>query len=78
MTREEARITPACAGNRIEGVEKLVVGWDHPRVCGEQAHLPAPHKNPRGSPPRVRGTVKFSGQGYMGSGITPACAGNSA
>ena len=32
------RITPACAGNSVEGVEKLVVGWDHPRVCGEQMH----------------------------------------
>ena len=31
------RITPACAGNSGSRIELPDTGWDHPRVCGEQA-----------------------------------------
>ena len=71
------RITPACAGNRIQGVEKLVVGWDHPRVCGEQSRWTMCPRWPGGSPPRVRGTVQISVHLVERHRITPACAGNS-
>ena len=69
-------ITPACAGNRIEGVEKLVVGWDHPRVCGEQFLVFWYSNHKIGSPPRVRGTAIARRGSGKSLGITPACAGN--
>ena len=28
-------ITPACAGNTLDAGSLQIVGWDHPRVCGE-------------------------------------------
>ena len=71
------RITPACAGNRCREALKDGKGEDHPRVCGEQ-DSPAWRKDGgQGSPPRVRGTVTIGAGGTGGSGITPACAGNS-
>ena len=32
----ERRITPACAGNSSIASSRVVLIWDHPRVCGEQ------------------------------------------
>ena len=49
-------ITPACAGNRLLSLQKAVVFWDHPRVCGEQFATSLCKKALEGSPPRVRGT----------------------
>ena len=49
------RITPACAGKRVEEMRRIWSDGDHPRVCGEK-HA-TQHFFPRlgGSPPRVRG-----------------------
>ena len=38
ITREEARITPACAGNSPLAVARAAFAKDHPRVCGEQLY----------------------------------------
>ena len=54
---ENARITPAYAGKRSQGVAALQLGWDHPRVCGEKPHLTPAIDRSKGSPPRMRGKV---------------------
>ena len=72
----DARITPACAGNRRERLERLEYKKDHPRVCGEQMFRPLFKSLISGSPPRVRGTVYSSSAHAPGFRITPACAGN--
>ena len=69
-------ITPACAGNRWGSSAKSPHSWDHPRVCGEQGVYPVFHRHRKGSPPRVRGTVKRLPLSTTSSRITPACAGN--
>ena len=54
-----ARITPACAGRsrwKRRGACQL---GDHPRVCGEKADDAVPGHRRAGSPPRVRGEVRF-------------------
>ena len=73
----DARITPACAGNRAPFPWPSAWAWDHPRVCGEQRGLPRPCPDPGGSPPRVRGTDLQIGSFPLARRITPACAGNS-
>ena len=70
-------ITPACAGNSWPGRKTSFAPWDHPRVCGEQSIRHASSSGPRGSPPRVRGTVALAPLPAAECGITPACAGNS-
>ena len=70
------RITPACAGNRISHHYTHVRLRDHPRVCGEQTYFSRPFGQEKGSPPRVRGTVRLSSGQLVQLGITPACAGN--
>ena len=51
-----SRITPACAGNSFPLGSGIVIGRDHPRVCGEQDDYLARGRRILGSPPRVRGT----------------------
>ena len=46
-------------------------------MCGEQILLPFHPPELVGSPPRVRGTVETGTYIVTGTGITPACAGNS-
>ena len=70
------RITPACAGNRLEEKYLPQLSQDHPRVCGEQLPPHWPHPLRLGSPPRVRGTVPDGKDTPNLFGITPACAGN--
>ena len=70
------RITPACAGNSFHPGIRLLCGGDHPRVCGEQSIRHASSSGPRGSPPRVRGTVSELRKHGCKVRITPACAGN--
>ena len=72
-----ARITPACAGNSFHQSHKRGAVQDHPRVCGEQGPAGKQVLRPAGSPPRVRGTVRFLQQRRPFGRITPACAGNS-
>ena len=75
--RNRMRITPACAGNSDPEEFADIPMEDHPRVCGEQC----PHSVRQllivGSPPRVRGTVRYTIYRYHTVRITPACAGNS-
>ncbi len=77
MFRAGERITPACAGNRAGVVVPIKVGWDHPRVCGEQILGRLLLVWFRGSPPRVRGTDRGPYPRRWPERITPACAGNS-
>ena len=69
-------ITPACAGNTptLRGRQRLK--RDHPRVCGEYRSEFRRRKWVTGSPPRVRGILMPFRSSADGSGITPACAGN--
>ena len=71
------RITPACAGNSLQGCVFSAFAQDHPRVCGEQVRGVIDPAQVIGSPPRVRGTVPSSARRVMRPRITPACAGNS-
>ena len=73
-----AGITPACAGNSpfLRGAKRPA--WDHPRLRGEQrADTRTVYCSP-GSPPLARGTGFLRAPTKSGTGITPACAGNSA
>ena len=36
FTKDTFRITPACAGKRIEDITALNANKDHPRMCGEK------------------------------------------
>ena len=71
------RITPACAGNKINYSWIKYRSQDHPRVCGEQGRLLISVSSWQGSPPRVRGTGAARSRGKIFLRITPACAGNS-
>ena len=68
-------ITPACAGRRPAACRKSGCGRDHPRVCGEKAHVVVALDHDIGSPPRVRGEARRCNRLYPGHWITPACAG---
>ena len=72
-----AGITPACAGNSLGSTIVALGNKDHPRVCGEQDMIAALDSQLEGSPPRVRGTGRYSRGGDYFMRITPACAGNS-
>ena len=76
-TGRTARITPAYAGKRSQGVAALQLGWDHPRVCGEKPHLTPAIDRSKGSPPRMRGKAVPAALPDVTHGITPACAGKS-
>ena len=71
------RIIPAHAGN--SRAQKLGPSYrsDHPRACGELAPAATASPTPRGSSPRMRGTLPrvLLGQGRVR--IIPAHAGNS-
>ena len=70
-------ITPACAGKRRCTAASVVWSWDHPRVCGEKFFVDEVLPGDTGSPPRVRGKVKWETWQAIGFRITPACAGKS-
>ena len=76
-TGRTARITPAYAGKRSQGVAALQLGWDHPRVCGEKPHLTPAIDRSKGSPPRMRGKAVPAALPDVTHGITPAYAGKS-
>ena len=71
------RITPACAGKRIQNEAEPRKWTDHPRVCGEKMFSISGDVKYPGSPPRVRGKVGFIVLVQTAIGITPACAGKS-
>ena len=70
-------ITPACAGKRVQFVDRAAHLRDHPRVCGEKSTPQASFIFAEGSPPRVRGKEYRPVYSRMTFGITPACAGKS-
>ena len=74
--RDQAGITPACAGNRLCENFFFLPLQDHPRVCGEQSSSPSSRPYLSGSPPRVRGTGCVVQLRCGVQRITPACAGN--
>ena len=71
------RITPAPAGSRAQEVGREVYRQDHPRACGEQSKFWVAEVICRGSPPRLRGAVKFQIVKSYFPRITPAPAGSS-
>ena len=71
------RITPAYAGKRGSGPLFHRVWWDHPRICGEKVHHRHRQRPYLGSPPHMRGKVRFSCRFVCRLGITPAYAGKS-
>ena len=71
------RITPACAGKRIQNEAEPRKWTDHPRVCGEKMFSISGDVKYPGSPPRVRGKARVETAGKPAPGITPACAGKS-
>ena len=70
------RITPADAGNRLPTSLHQYQRSDHPRGCGEQSLESLNHALSSGSPPRMRGTERYTSQDGSSRGITPADAGN--
>ena len=76
--KQGARITPACAGNTSDRPESVRQQRDHPRVCGEYVLTGFLTRSKKGSPPRVRGILIWESHEEDTSGITPACAGNTA
>ena len=69
------RITPACAGKRVEFYAERHKDQDHPRMCGEKLASGLSLRRMTGSPPHVRGKVSQFVDGCACHGITPACAG---
>ena len=72
---KKARITPACAGKTTSVLPSTLPATDHPRVCGENPCRPLAHRQPSGSPPRVRGKRDHPVEQTDKGRITPACAG---
>ena len=62
-------ITPACAGN---------TGWVHLFRCGEYVFRHTRRVPAIGSPPLARGIRRTLSETAAKTGITPACAGNTA
>ena len=71
------RITPACAGKSQANSGQTQQAQDHPRMCGEKQRTLAVQDEPQGSPPHVRGKVRYSSPMPFDMRITPACAGKS-
>ena len=69
------RITPADAGKTRK--RKKLCSWteDHPRGCGENGKMTHVGWICGGSPPRMRGKQRRSGDDVAGVGLTPAAAG---
>ena len=68
-------ITPAYAGKSEECSKDCLYYGDHPRLCGEKEMKSSPMSSPIGSPPPMRGKVKFKTDLFSFSRITPAYAG---
>ena len=70
-------ITPAYAGKSVIRISDGCLRRDHPRVCGEKAHLRKMSCLLLGSPPRMRGKGRCHHPVIFVDRITPACAGKS-
>ena len=71
-------IIPAYAGNTAQCRFTALVGWDHPRVCGEHFETGRTIFAAAGSSPRMRGTLHKAYTFNYLIGIIPAYAGNTA
>ena len=72
----DSGIIPAYAGNTSTIIDSRELRGDHPRVCGEHSCRSSARTCPRGSSPRMRGTL-FGRMGRVQPpGIIPAYAGN--
>ena len=76
FTSSTIRITPACAGNRLQPLSVMNKVKDHPRLRGEQRCCRSAKLSNLGSPPLARGTVRNNSRVILTFRITPACAGN--
>ena len=73
---ESAGITPAYAGNTGSQEYPRSHVRDHPRLRGEYMRIPSLKRSRKGSPPLTRGIPWRNSGASMGTGITPAYAGN--
>ena len=71
----EQGITPAYAGKSKAVIDFLGFFGDHPRLCGEKLYMPLWVPPRAGSPPPMRGKVRYFGLLTNHKGITPAYAG---
>ena len=69
------RITPAHAGKTKKTGGVTAARSDHPRTCGENFQIPNNIAEGIGSPPHMRGKLKFTPDGAEVVRITPAHAG---
>ncbi len=69
-------ITPAHAGNTQASNCIIIIGWDHPRTCGEYTRRLSKWILKQGSPPHMRGIRVFAKDDTGNERITPAHAGN--
>ena len=72
------RFIPACAGNAASSKVRTASSPVHPRVCGERCSAGIHAASPRGSSPRVRGTLPRLDFAAAKRRFIPACAGNAA
>ena len=71
------RITPAYAGKSSRPQKFTELTGDHPRLCGEKSSAAFAFRFCAGSPPPMRGKVRFSSLPCSRPRITPAYAGKS-
>ena len=72
----DSGIIPACAGNTAESDLSNNCVWDHPRMRGEHIKGIRILWGILGSSPHARGTHIAEHSDPLGTGIIPACAGN--
>ena len=70
------RFIPAHAGNTLADSSCLCEIPVHPRACGEHISLPRTPRKPRGSSPRMRGTLDVQQLRHFQERFIPAHAGN--
>ena len=69
-------IIPACAGSTCARLSARLEHGDHPRMCGEHAHVSHWSRSHVGSSPHVRGAQSADEVEVELRGIIPACAGS--
>ena len=74
--REQPGIIPAYAGSTEAEALASILGWDHPRVCGEHTLRSKLNGETEGSSPRMRGAPARGRFLYCMTGIIPAYAGS--
>ena len=74
----EGRITPAGAGKTLQAIRKACPLRDHPRRCGENYVKNFMGYSTVGSPPQVRGKLRYNIAKVIQIRITPAGAGKTA